>query len=241
MCKGSDEPSQRSILSRIVDRYPKATSASSLGCWLAAITVLVLHANGEAVRGANAFMLTDSWLIGLGCIGVPVLVLNLLGRHMTPRTLELIAAACFTGALIVTIFVGTGQSQMQPWTAVFVLILLLAMGIHTLNGAYALDRRRRIADQVRAEEREKHDEDVHAAYLAGLIDAHAALQKRSEDLEKVLDMPTEELVGLSAALAEEIGSRHATRANRTAGAQILQLFKQGGKSHGLPPTGSEPD
>jgi len=236
VCKVLSEPQARSIIARLVDAHPRAATASSLTCWIGAILVLALHANGIEIRGDRGFLFTDSWLIGLGCVGVPVLVLNLLGRHLNPRILELIAAACFTGGIVVTGFMATGQSHMDPWTTCFLLILFLAMGIQALNGAYGLDRRQQAIEKVRAEEAARRAEDLQASYLAGIIAAHDAQRRRSDELSRLLELPTGEIQELSGHLLEELDRRHQRAASSPHSAKVLQLFNRDG---GLPPTGSE--
>lgn len=211
-----------------------AASSLSLTCWLAAITTLVLYANRIGLRSTTGFMLTDSWLIGAGSIGVPVLMLGFLGRRLTPRTLELIAAMCITAAIAVTVFVGTGQAHLGGWTACFLLILTLAPGVQAINGAYGLHRRQQIAEQVRAEEGASRERDVREAFLAGILAAKQAQDKRAEELEANLDLPTGELEVMSDAYIRELEQRRARHTGRGRKANIHLIH-----SRSLPPTGSE--
>lgn len=223
MCKhdntGESDPHPKSILGRLTDRRPRLAAALGLGFWIAALTALILHANHIGPRGLASFVFTDAWLIGAGSIGVPVLGLNLLGPRLSVRVLELLAAASFVAAIIVTVFVCAGQSRMETWTAVFVLIMLLAMGIHALNGAYGLDKRATIAQQVRAEERAKaaialaeakreRDAAVEDAFLLGITKAFETQHARATELRNVLSADTEDLSAACALLREELDGRH---------------------------------
>lgn len=214
-----DDPRPRSILGRLTDRRPRLASGIGLGFWVGAITVLILHANHIGPQGLATFMFVDSWLIGAGCIGVPVLILNLLGPRLSVRALEMIGGACFTGAVIVTAFVCAGQTRMETWTAVFILIMLLAMGIHALNGAYGLDKREMIARQVRAEEQAKaalalaeakreRDAAVEDAHLLGIARSFQVQHARATELNNVLSSDTEDLSAACALLQEELHGRH---------------------------------
>lgn len=241
MCRNNESTDQASLLGRIVDRHPTAAKAGSLTCWLAAVGILAAYANGHGFSGVTGFMLTESWLIGVGCIGAPVYMLEYLGRHMTIRALELIAATCFTVAIIVSVFLGTGQAHIAPWTACFLLILFLALGIQAANGAYSLYRRRQIEQEARAEERAERDKDVQAARLIALAEARATQQQRTRELERMLNADTEEFAAITAAFLEEQENRRMKKLGGANSAQILHFVRNQQRGDDLPPTGSDQD
>lgn len=253
MCKhdntGESDPHPKSILGRLTDRRPRLAAALGLGFWIAALTALILHANHIGPRGLASFVFTDAWLIGAGSIGVPVLGLNLLGPRLSVRVLELLAAASFVAAIIVTVFVCAGQSRMETWTAAFVFIMPLAMGIQALNGAYGLDRRQAIADRVRAEERAKaaaalaeakreRDAAVEDAYVAALAKAFHVQHARAGELRSILNSETEDLTEACARIREEEpGDQHGANGHNGT-AKILRLVAG---DHRFKATGTEHD
>lgn len=253
MCKHGDtdesDPQPKSILGRLTEGRPRLTAFLGLGFWAAAITVLILHSNNTGPRSLAAFAFSDAWLIGAGSIGVPVLTLNLLGPRLSVRSLELIGAACFTSAAFITIFVVAGQSHMAAWTALFLAIMPLAMGIQAVNGAYGLERRQMIADRVRAEERAKaaaaleearreRDAAVEDAYLGGLAKAFHVQHARAGQLPSILNSETEDLTEACARIREEVpGDPHVANGHNGT-AKILRLVA-GDRT--FKPTGTEPE
>jgi hypothetical protein len=224
----------RSILGRLTDRRPRLAAAIGLGFWIGAVTVLILHANH--IGSLAAFVFSDAWLIGAGSIGVPVLGLNFLGPRLSVRALELIAAACFVAAILVTVFVWAGQLRMDTWAAAFIFIMPLALGVQALNGAYGLDWREKIARQVRAEERAKaaaalaeakqeRDAAVEDTYVGALAQAFHAQHARDGELRSILSSDTEDLSAVCAMLREELAGRDARRAanGHNGTAKILRL------------------
>lgn len=253
-----DDQQPRSILGRLADRWPRTAAATSACCWLGAITALILHAHHITIRSETAFGLDDAWLIGAGSIGVPVLALNILGPRLSVRSLELIAAFCFAAAAIVTVFVAAGQSHMGTWTAIFICIMPLAMGIQAFNGAYGLDKRAAIARRIRAEEREKaalalaeakkeRDAAVEDAYLLGLAKAFGVQHARAAEVSNVLKADTEDLSAACALLQEELVGRQARRVvngqnghnGHHRSAKVLRLVT--GKQDPHTQTGADPD
>lgn len=215
-----DDHRPRSILGRLVSHRPRLASGLGLGSWISAVTVLILHANHIGPHNPATFAFIEAWLIGAGSIGVPVLVLDLLGPRLSVRSLELIAATCFAAAILVTVFVCTGQSHMETWTATFTFIMPLAMGIQALNGAYGLDKRGRIARQVRAEEhakaalalaeaKQERDAAVEDSHLLGIIKSFDAQHARATGLRNVLNADTEDLSAACALLNEALDERYA--------------------------------
>ena len=74
---------------RLVERSPRATWFTGLAFWGAASVALALHAYHLALPDPVRFSMVDSWLIGLGCLGCPVLALRTLGRRSEEHTSEL--------------------------------------------------------------------------------------------------------------------------------------------------------
>lgn len=254
-----DDQRPRSILGRLTDRRPRLAGGIGLGFWISAVAVLILRANHIGPRNPAAFVLAETWLVGGGSIGVPVLILNFLGPRLSIRTLELIGAACFAAAAIVTVFVATGQSRMDTWTSAFILIMPLAMGIQAVNGAYGLDKRAAIARRIRAEERAKaalalaeakkeRDGAVEDAALVGLVKAFEVQHARASEIRNVLNADTEDLSAACALLTEELADRHARhvvnghnghRTHNGSSAKVLRLVT--GKQDPHTQTGTDPD
>lgn len=249
---GDEEPRPQSVLGRLTDQRPRLSGAIGLTFWISAVATLILWANHTAPQSLTGFMFTESWLVGGGSMGAPVLMFTMLGKRLSVRALELIAAAAFTGAAIVTAFVAAGRASMQPWTAVFTLILLLAMGIDAANGAYGLDRRALIARRVREEERQRtalllaeakreRDAAVEDAFLAGIIKSFEAQHARTAELSSVLASDTEDLSTACAILREELNGRHVRHAvnGHNGTAKILKLVA--GNQDPDAATGADPD
>jgi hypothetical protein len=252
------EPTQsRSIIGRLVRRHPHTATAASCCCWLAAITVLILHTRGDAVRDNLIFSLDDVWLIASGCLGLPIQALGFLGRRLTARTLEGVATGCYTFAAGMTVLAETGRLELGAQTATFTLILFLAMGNQSVNSAYAIDRQARIEDRARAEERanaaevlaaaqHEYEKNIEAAYIAGITAAfdaqHSRARQVGREIEHTLASDTGDLSAVRELLNEELAARHAKRHACTPGAKLLRLVT-GSVEHadgpaGLPPTGT---
>lgn len=252
-----DDQRPRSILGRVAERWPRSATTASACCWLAAVTILILHSHHTVIRSEMTFGLDDIWLIGLGSVGVPILLLGSLGRHLTPRALEMISAVCFTVAIGLTILIGAGLLHVAPLAGDFTVIPFLAMAVQSLNGAYGLDKRERIAARVRAEERAKaaraleearreRDAAVEDAYLAALVKAHEVQHTRVTEVSNVLAADTEDLSAACALLQEELDVRHTRHAangharnGHNGHTAILRLVNGSRGTHA--PTGTEPD
>jgi hypothetical protein len=247
-----DDQQARSILGRVAGRWPRTAATTSACCWLAAIVILILHARREAFRSELTFGFDDIWLIGLGCVGVPNLLLGLLGRFLTTRACEMISAVCFSLAAGLTALVHTHQIALAPSTADFTLILLIAMAVQTLNGAYGLDKRRAMTYQARAEERGKaeialaeakreRDAAVEDAHLGGILQAFEAQHARAIELRNILNANTEDLSAACAILREELNGRHVQHAanGHNGSATILRLVAGSQRPRGA--TGTEKD
>lgn len=154
----ADDPQPPTFIERLLDRSPRATWSTGIALWGASAIALALHANHLALPDPVRFSMLDSWLIGLGCLGCPVLALRSLGRHLTLAACVFIGGIMFTCALLLTALILTGQMHPTPIDASFGLILPEALGIHAVNAADV---------ELRAMRREQ------AAYRAGRIDALA--------------------------------------------------------------------
>jgi hypothetical protein len=141
---------------RLIERNPRTTWSTGLALWGASALALALHAHHVAFPDPVRFSMLDSWLIGLGCLGCPVLALRALGKWLTPTTCLFIGAIMFALALLLTALTLTGEMHPAPLDATFGLILPEALGIHAVNAADV---------ELRASRREQ------AAYREGRIDA----------------------------------------------------------------------
>jgi hypothetical protein len=109
--------------------------------WVLAIALLTLFARHDLAVGAMGFTLGECWLIGLGCVGQPMLALHLLGTEPSPRACERVAVGSYTAAGLVTVLLACGQMHDKVLIAVFLLILPLAFAIQSGNAAQAIARR----------------------------------------------------------------------------------------------------
>jgi len=142
--------------------------------WAAAATVLALHSTRLALPGAARFAMVETWLVGLGCIGAigcPILPMRGPARCLTPQTCRLIAASCFTLALVLTVLTLGGALHFNAISGVFAVILPEAAGIQAANAAdceVQTARREAFAYQRGRLESAAEREDARCAALAGL-------------------------------------------------------------------------
>lgn len=141
---------------RLIEHGPRATWSTGLALWGAGALVLALHAYHLALPDPVRFSILDSWLIGLGCVGCPVLVLRAPGRRLTPTAFLFIGGIMFAFAVLLTALTLTGEMHPNPLDATFGLILPEALGIQAVNAADV---------ELRAQRREA------ATYRSGRIDA----------------------------------------------------------------------
>lgn len=105
--------------------------------WAGAAAVLGIHSSGIALPDPARFAMLDAWLIGLGCLGCPILPMRSLGRWFSPQTCMMVAVFCFALALLLTALTLGGALHFKPLIATFALILPEAAGIQSINAADA--------------------------------------------------------------------------------------------------------
>lgn len=135
------------------------------GAWPAAAGVWLAHANG-LLRNENLSILAFAWLLTAGCVGAPVGILRLLGRHLTRSACHTIAAACAALSALLTYLYAT--SALHPSTGALYasLMMTIAPAVHSYNASCWLKR-------------------THAAHQAGVREGRAleaASQERGERL-----------------------------------------------------------
>jgi hypothetical protein len=195
-----------SRIRRAIDFHRRHAGHVGLGLWVASAAVLAVHSTGEAFPNPTRFAMLDAWLIGLGCIGSPLLALRTLGRWLQPEACRGIAICAFTLALVLTALTIGGALHFNTLDGLFAVILPEAAGIQALNAAEA---------EVHARLREER------AYRRGRLDtlAEAFAQRQAalagiSHLEDMSVAELEDLEGKIAALLDE----------KRAGAPALRLL-----------------
>jgi hypothetical protein len=221
----SRRPGRRGFADWYVGIEPRRAGWFGLTFWASAVGALVLYTH-STLLGIMGFTLLECWLIGTGCLGVPLLVTRLLGNRLTANACKLIGAASATAALLLTGLIAFGQLQVAPITAAFIVIMPEALAIHMINGLDTLTRIKQAVTAARAEERAIRDRDVKAAYVAALHAAFEALQGDRGHVDELLSTSTGNIQKLTSEFLEELDARrarHADPRNRVP----LRLVSQG--------------
>lgn len=208
----SDQPGRRNFADWYVSIEPRRAGWFGLTFWAGAIGALVLYTH-SALIGIMGFTLLECWLIGTGCLGVPLLVTRLLGNRLTATACKLIGAASATAALMLTGLIAFGQLQVAPITAAFTVIMPEALAIHMLNGFDTLTRIEKAVAAARAEERAIRDRDVKAATVAALHAAFEALQADRDHVDELLSTSTGNIQKLTSEFLDELDARRALHAD----------------------------
>lgn len=196
---------------RLIERSPRATWGAGLTLWGIGALLFALHAYHLALPDPVRFSMLDSWVIGLGCLGCPVLALRALGRHLTPNACLFIGGVCLAIAALLTGLTLVGEMHPKPMNATFGLILPLALGIHAVNAADV---------EMRAARRER------AAYQSGRIDAVAGLvEQRYAAVAGLERLDAMDLAGLKT-LADIVAAHIAARATEP---RSLHLVAEAGE------------
>lgn len=188
-----DDPHAEPVAARLT---PRAATALGAALWTAAVAALAMRIWTGAPGSLLLFVLGESWLIGLGCLGVPIMILARLGNRLTAARARIASGTLFGATAVFT--AAAAADRMDVITATFGLILLLAPAIHLYNAARALD------DQARALVR-----GYRTGHTEGLLTALAAQRERAADLTAIEQMSIEEITALREALGVEIGARRA--------------------------------
>ena len=191
----SDDPSQKQdcetrVIGLVEHLTGRAAGLVAALLWSAAVVCLILYAHSR-ILGPTDFSMVESWLIGLGCIGAPIVALRLLGRFLTPVTALCVAGMLTACAGMLTVLVVTGQIRVAPIVAIFALILPEAGAIHAVNAADS---------QVKIEQARRRGR------LEGLALAEQAQLRRAEDLCVVKGMPREAVENLYRAVTAELAA-----------------------------------
>jgi hypothetical protein len=120
---------------RLIGRSPRATWITGAALWGGSALAFSLHAYHLALPDPVRFSMLESWAIGLGCLGCPVLALRFLGKRLTPTACLFIGAIMFAFAVLLTVLTLAGEMHPDPLDATFGLILPEALGIHAVNAA----------------------------------------------------------------------------------------------------------
>lgn len=174
-----------------VDAIRRNAWVIGLGLWAAAGIVFGVHASGAALPDPTRFAMLDSWLIGLGCLGCPLLPLRALARRYNLQAFILVAVFCAALAIMQTALILSGLLHYNTLDATFALILPLAAAIQPFNAADAeLHARSReaVAYRLGRQDGTAGLIDLHHAALAGMdrlegmspaeLDAHIEIAQR---------------------------------------------------------------
>lgn len=213
----------RGRIDTATDFTRRHAAAGGVALWAASCAVLAAHCSGLALTDPVRFAMLDSWLIGLGCLGCPLLALRAMGRWLTPSSCWLIAAFCFAIALLLTVLTVTGAVHFHTLDATFAVILPEAAAIQAVNAADAERRGARRAGSAYRAGREDvltEEVDVRCRALAGL--------------ERLAGMSVGELTELGGIIDGMLETQCADH-------RVLRLVAPGGRARAsrvLPPVGS---
>lgn len=130
----SDAPARpKPIPARLAHPGDRAIGVAGLTLWCIAAAIIAADARGAA-RDPTAFVFTECWLIGAGCLGAPVAFMRILGRALTSTTCRTVSAANFGAAAALTAGIFNGWRLTMP-VATASLVMLLAAGIQATNAA----------------------------------------------------------------------------------------------------------
>lgn len=166
----------RGRAARAIDFNRRYAWLTGLLLWAAGAAVLAIHSTGLALPDPGRFAMLDVWLIGLGCLGCPILPMRSLGRWLKPQTCILVAVFCFALALLLTALTLGGALHTNALDDTFRVILPLAGGIQAINAADAeVHAVRRAQDSYRQGRRDVVLAQVDQRYaaLAGLSQLEA--------------------------------------------------------------------
>jgi hypothetical protein len=231
--EGADRADQRGVAAWYLSIEPRHAGMFGIALWIAAVATLVLYTHG-APLSIMSFTLIECWLIGTGCLGVPILAARLFGCTLTPGRCLTAAIALAAVAIMLTALIGAGQLQAAPITAAFGLIIPEALAIHMANAADSLTRQRAAVAAARQEERAVYERDVRAAFTAGIRAAHKTMAAQDEQIDELLGSDTAQIARLSDAFLTELDARQMRRSGQSRYVPLRLVTD-------LPPTGSEPE
>jgi hypothetical protein len=143
----------------------------------------------------------DAWLIGLGCVGCPLMALRDIAERINLQVFEVATVFCAALAILLTALILGGALHYNTLNATFGLILPLAPAIQAFNAydgeVHARRREQRAYRRGRLEVFAEQYAQGHAA-LAGLDRLEAM---SADDLEDLVDTA-------KALIAEKRGEAH---------------------------------
>lgn len=161
----------RGRIDRAIHSARRHARTVGLTLWAAAGTVFALHASGTAFPDSTRFAMLDSWLIGLGCLGCPLMALRDLERRINLQVFGAVTVFCVALATLLTALILGGALRGDTVDDIFALILPLAPAIQALNatdGEVHARRREAAAHQAGREDAVAAQVDQARAALAGL-------------------------------------------------------------------------
>lgn len=159
--------------------------------WASGAALLALHSTRTAMPDPSRFAMADIWLIGLGCIGCPVLPLRALGTRLTPAVCITASVAAFALALLLTVLIVGGALHPNTLDATLEIILPLAAGIQTANAADGEIRARRREQRARRQARLEVMGEMYTERHTTLATLEQIEQMPEEDLEALVDAVTD--------------------------------------------------
>lgn len=139
--------------------------------WGAAGTVFAVHASGLGLPDPTRFAMLDSWLIGLACVGCPLMALRDLERRINLQVFAGVTVFCVALAVLLTALILGGALRNDTVDDIFALILPLAGAIQPFNawdGEVHARRRENVAYRSGRDDATAAQIDLRYAAMAGI-------------------------------------------------------------------------
>lgn len=208
---------QASWADKIVDFYGQHAAPWVLGLWVAAITCLCLYAHGKMRHEPDAFIQVECWVLGLGCIGLPIAPMRLFGRSLTPAMCVVASVLLFADCAAFSGLVSTNQLNISPVVSTFGLVMPEALGIHAANAAIILGRERRAVKNARAHQRTAFDARI-SDYARQIAEMNEQREQERSQLKQDLDRTAVERAVYESKVLE-LGTWHREETARLEAAQ----------------------
>lgn len=164
------DPVRGRIRGAITNARRHATTAGIL-LWAGAGAAYAIHATRTGLPDPTRFAMLESWLIGLGCIGCPLLPLRALARRVRLQAFQAVALVFAALTILLTGLILGGALHYNTLDATFAVILPLAVAIQAVNAADAethAQRREQASYRAAREDATAAQIDVRYAALANL-------------------------------------------------------------------------
>lgn len=119
--------------------------------WAAGAAVLAIHSTGLGLPDPTRFAMLDSWLVGLACLGCPLMALRAFTQRIRLQAFAAVAVFCLALAVLLTVLILGGAMHPDTLNGTFEVILPLAAFIQAAN-AYDSEvharRREAVAEQA---------------------------------------------------------------------------------------------